>query len=112
MAGTDLSGSVGLRKLCRATHESLRRPDSRQHSYLTQFEEVTRAHEKLADNGSNFAVALHQMHDELIELAGNSERGRKQWKAFGTAAEKRVHDAETQVEKVHTLRGIRGLRGR
>ena len=62
----------------------------------TQFEEVTRAHEKLADNGSNFALALHQMHDELTELAGNSERGRKQWKSFGTAAEKRVHEGDAE----------------
>ena len=39
------------------------------------------------------------MADDLHEQAGNIERGRKQWKQTGLAAEKRVVDAESLAEK-------------
>ena len=66
---------------------------------------MTRFHEKLADNGNNFGVALHQMHDELSELASGMERNRKQLKQFGLSSEKKVHDAELLVEKVRLESG-------
>ena len=53
----------------------------------------------MADNGIQFSVSLHQMSDDLQELAANIERGRKHWKQTGTAAEKRVLDAENAMEK-------------
>lgn len=102
---TTSNTTLGLRKLCRSTHESLRRPDSRQGSYFGQFEEMTRFHEKLADNGYNFGVALQQMHDELVELGAGMERSRKQLKQFGMSSEKKVHDAELLVEKVRCASG-------
>jgi hypothetical protein len=48
----------------------------------------------MADNGIQFALSLHQMHEDLQELAADKERGRKQWKQSGLAAEKRVQDSE------------------
>jgi len=90
----------GIRKLCKATIESLRRPDSRQESYVHQFEEMTRLHDRLAENGLTFALALHQMHDEMNELANSMERSRKHWKQIGATAERKAHDAEQLVEKV------------
>ncbi|KAK7537099.1 Rho GTPase activator [Phyllosticta citribraziliensis] len=89
----------GLKKLCRATNESIRRHDSRQGSYLHQFEEGTRLHERMGDNGMQFALSLHQMHEDLNELTNNVEKGRKQWKATGLASEKKVSDAIQQMEK-------------
>lgn len=56
-------------------------------------------HDKIADNGMQFALSLHQMHEDLNELANNMERGRKQWKAQGLEAEKRVQVAEADMEK-------------
>lgn len=53
----------------------------------------------MADNGALFATSLHQMHDDLQDLAINIERSRKQWKATGLAAEQRVVDAETAMRK-------------
>jgi hypothetical protein len=53
----------------------------------------------MVDHGLQFAVSLHQMSDDLHELAGNIERGRKQWKQTGLAAEKKVVDAESLAEK-------------
>ena len=53
----------------------------------------------MADNGVQFALSLHQMHEDLTELAAEKERGRKQWKQTGLSAEKRVQDAELAMEK-------------
>lgn len=53
----------------------------------------------MADNGVQFALSLHQMNEDLHELAANIERGRKQWKQNGLSAEKRVQDAESLMEK-------------
>ena len=56
-------------------------------------------HERMADNGMQFALSLHQMHEDLNELANNMERGRKNWKQTGLNAEKRASDAEANMEK-------------
>ena len=53
----------------------------------------------MADNGVQFALMLHQMHEDLHDLAANMERGRKQWKQTGLSAEKRVQDSESMMEK-------------
>ena len=53
----------------------------------------------MADNGVQFALSLHQMHEDLNELAANIERGRKLWKQNGLSAEKRVQDSEALMEK-------------
>lgn len=89
----------GLKKLCRSSHESTRRPDNRQGSYAQSYDEIVRIHDRMADNGVQFALSLHQMHEDLHELAANVERGRKNWKQNGLAAEKRVQDSENLMEK-------------
>ena len=92
-----------MRKLCKSTFESLKRPNTRQGSFAEQTGVMTQLHDRLAENGSGFALAIYQMHDDLIDLANNMERSRKQWKQFGLSAEKKVQDAEQLVEKVCIL---------
>ena len=53
----------------------------------------------MADNGIQFALSLHQMHEDLQDLSTNMERGRKQWKQNGLSAEKRVQDSEALMDK-------------
>ncbi|MCJ1473426.1 hypothetical protein MMC13_002077 [Lambiella insularis] len=89
----------GLKKLCRTTQDSTRRPESRQGSYLRSYEDINRIHDRMADNGIQFGLSLHQMHEDLQDLAADKERGRKQWKQTGLSAEKRVQDGETAMEK-------------
>ena len=89
----------GLKKLCRSSHESTRRPENRQGSYAQNYDEIIRIHDRIADNGLQFASSLHQMHEDLHDLASNTERGRKLWKQNGLTAEKRVQDAESLMEK-------------
>lgn len=94
--------SKELKKLCRNTHEMLRRPEVKQGSYSIQFAEVTGLHERMAENGAQFQLSLHQMHEDLEGLALNMEKGRKHWKHTALAAEQRVSEAEKQMEKAKT----------
>ena len=66
---------------------------------MHHYNEVISIHDRLADNGVQFALSLHQMHEDLQDLAMNIERGRKQWKQTGLSAEKRVQDSEALAEK-------------
>lgn len=89
----------GFKKLCRSSHEAARRPDNRQGSYALNYDETIRIHDRMADNGLQFALSLHQMHEDLHDLAMNMERGRKHWKQNGLSAEKRVQESESMMEK-------------
>ncbi|KAL8643088.1 MAG: hypothetical protein Q9228_000268 [Teloschistes exilis] len=89
----------GMKKLCKGSHESSRRPDNRQGGYAQHYNEVIGIHDRLTDNGIQFALSLHQMQEDLHDLALNIERGRKQWKQTGLSAEKRVQDSESLMEK-------------
>ena len=59
-------------------------------------------HDRMAENGLQFASSLHAMHDDLMELASIAERNRKGWKANGLAAEQRVADIEAAMRKSKT----------
>ena len=89
----------GLRKICRVTHENLRRPEHRQGSFALSYHEVTRIHERMVDHGLYFAASLQQMHENLLEVVSNIERGRKQWKQTGLAAEQRLVETEAAMRK-------------
>jgi hypothetical protein len=53
----------------------------------------------MADNGAQFSISLHQMHEDLLEMAANMERGRKHWKTTGLQAEQRVAETEAAMRK-------------
>lgn len=59
-------------------------------------------HDRMAENGIQFAASLHQMHEDLIDLSANAERHRKTWKANGLAAEQKVADLEQTMRKSKT----------
>lgn len=89
----------GLRKLSRAVNDAAQRTENRQGTYSSSYKDIHQLHERMAAHGLQFAVSLQQMADDLHELSTNIERGRKQWKQTGLAAEKKVTDAESQAEK-------------
>ena len=91
--------ATGLKRLARSQIESLKRIEVRSGSYAVQLAEVMRVHDRMADNGMQFALSLHQMHEDLNELSANMERGRKQWKHEGLDSEKRASDAEAAMQK-------------
>lgn len=92
----------GLKRLARSQLDTLRRAEVKTGSYAAQVAEVMRVHDRMGDNGMQFALSLHQMHEDLNELCGNMERGRKQWKHEGLDAEKRASDAEAAMHKAKT----------
>ena len=89
----------GLKRLTQTQLESVRRGDVRGGTYAQQLTEVLRVHERMADNGMQFALSLHQMHEDLDVLSANMERGRKQGKHEGLAAEKNASDLEAAMLK-------------
>jgi hypothetical protein len=88
-----------LKKLSRLTIDGLRKPESRHETYSTQFEQVLHANERIADNGTQFGLALHAMHENLLQLSNKMDANRKTWKQQGLAAENKVQDAEKLAEK-------------
>ncbi|KAL4866667.1 hypothetical protein BDV12DRAFT_187308 [Aspergillus spectabilis] len=89
----------GLRKLSRSLYDAAHKTDNRQGTYSYGCVELNGFHDRMADHGLQFAASLQQMADNLNELAGNVEKGRKQWKHEGLNAEKRVVEAEVLAEK-------------
>lgn len=89
----------GLKRLTQSQLENVRRSEVRGGSYAQQLGEVLKVHERIADNGMQFALSLHQMHEDLDVLSANMERGRKQWKHDGLDAEKKATDAESAMQK-------------
>jgi Rho GTPase-activating protein RGD1 len=77
----------------------MRRPEHRQGSFAQAYDEMLYIHDRMAENGMQFALSLHQMHDDLIELAAIAERNRKGWKTNGLAAEQRVQEIEAAMRK-------------
>jgi len=94
--------ATGLKRLAKAELEKLGRSEVRSGTYAQQLADMMRVHERVAENGMQFALALHQMHEDLDTLAMNIERGRKTWKHEGLSAEKRVQDSETAMSKAKT----------
>lgn len=88
-----------LKKLSRLTLDNIHKAEARHESYQRQFEQVMHANERIADNGTQFGLALHAMHENLHQLAIKMEGSRKTWKQQGLSAEKKVQDAEALAEK-------------
>ncbi|GAB7345995.1 hypothetical protein MBLNU457_4769t1 [Dothideomycetes sp. NU457] len=91
--------SKDLKRLAKTTQDAAHRAESRQGTYARQIESSMRLHDRMADNGMQFALSLHQMHEDLTELSNNVEKGRKNWKHEGMDAEKRASDAEVMMQK-------------
>lgn len=88
-----------LKKLCRMSQESMRRPEHRQESLAYSYDEMMQLQERMAEKGVSFATSLIQMHDDLLELIHMVDRNRKIWKSSGLAAEQKVADLEQAMRK-------------
>lgn len=92
----------GMKKLCRTTQDSIRHQDHRQGSFAKATEEMLSIHERMAENGVQFALSLHQMHEDLLEVGAVAEKHRKGWKQTGMEAENRLVSLETAMRKSKT----------
>lgn len=92
----------GMRKICKMTQDSIHHMDHRQGSFSLAYEEMLHLHDRMADNGQQFAASLHLMHDDLQELATITDKHRKGWKQNGLSAEQRLADTEAAMRKSKT----------
>ena len=53
----------------------------------------------MADNGAQFAMSLHQMNEDLSELAAMADKSRKGWKQNGLLPEQRVAELDAAMRK-------------
>ncbi|KAI1104006.1 RhoGAP-domain-containing protein [Jackrogersella minutella] len=90
----------GLKKLCRS--DNAHHADHRQGTFAQAYEDMLSIHERMAENGIQFALSLHQMHEDLLEVAAVAEKHRKGWKQNGLAAEQRLTDVENAMRKSKT----------
>ncbi|KAL1843274.1 hypothetical protein VTJ49DRAFT_2383 [Mycothermus thermophilus] len=88
-----------LKKLCRSSSENMQRPEHRGGTFGRAYEEMMLVHERMADNGLQFAMSLHQMAEDLAELVAIADKSRKGWKQSGLAAEQRVAELEAAMRK-------------
>jgi Rho GTPase-activating protein RGD1 len=88
-----------LERICKSTRDEVRRPEGRQNSYVKGIQDIIKVFEQMADHGHKFSLKLTQIQIILDKLAENTERKRKDIRQLGLAEEKRVQDAERQVEK-------------
>ncbi|KAK9475790.1 hypothetical protein V1514DRAFT_339008 [Lipomyces japonicus] len=88
-----------LKRLVRSSQEAIRKPDGRQDSFSSHFDEATRVHEQLAEHSNKFASELNKMYDDLSDLCKSTEKARKVLKETGLRNEKNVIDAEQAAEK-------------
>ncbi|GAP87215.1 putative rho GTPase activator [Rosellinia necatrix] len=89
----------GLKKLCKSNQDSIHHSDHRQGTFAKSYEGMLTIHDRMAENGTQFALSLHQMHEDLLEVAAVAEKHRKGWKQNGLAAEQRLVDIELAMRK-------------
>ncbi|KXJ94031.1 hypothetical protein Micbo1qcDRAFT_40749 [Microdochium bolleyi] len=89
----------GLKKICRLTGESAHHSDHKQGSFSHAYDEMLQIHDRMAENGLQFALSLHQMHEDLLEVAAVAERNRKSWKVNGLEPENRLAAVESAMRK-------------
>lgn len=89
----------GMKKLCKLSQDNIHHADHRQGTFAKSYEEMLTIHDRMAENGTQFAFSLHQMHEDLLEVAAVAEKHRKGWKQNGLAAEQRLVDLESAMRK-------------
>src|SRR3569833_1677988 len=88
-----------MRKICKMTADTMSHSEHNQGTFGQAYREMMEIHEKMANNGYQFSMSLHQMHEDLLELAAIAEKNRKGWKQNGLAAEQRVAKFEAAMKK-------------
>ncbi|KUI57647.1 RHO GTPase-activating protein RGD1 [Cytospora mali] len=101
-AAIEEDNASGLKRLARNTSDNMRRSDHLGGSFARAFEGMMGTHDRIAENGMQYATSLIQMAEDLNELASVAEKQRKSWKQNGLAAEQRVADVEAQMRKSHS----------
>lgn len=98
-ASIEEDNANGLKRLAKHTSDNMRRSDHLGGSFAGAFEGMMGTHDRVAENGMQYANSLLQMAEDLNELASVAEKQRKSWKQNGLSAEQRVADVDAQMRK-------------
>lgn len=98
-AAIEEDNASGLKRLAKHTSDNMRRSDHLGGTFAKAFEGMMGTHERIAENGTQYAMSLIQMAEDLNELASIAEKQRKSWKQNGLSAEQRVADVDAQMRK-------------
>ncbi|KAG6367254.1 hypothetical protein INS49_001441 [Diaporthe citri] len=98
-AAIEEDNANGLKRLARTTSDNMRRSDHLGGSFAKAFDGMMGTHSRIAENGTQYAMSLLQMAEDLNELAAIAEKQRKGWKQDGLAAEHRAADVDAQMRK-------------
>lgn len=90
-----------LKRLSQGTKDNMSRADHLGGTFSKAFDGMMTIHERIAENGLQFAMSLYQMTEDILELAAFAEKQRKGWKQQGLTAEQRVADVDAQMRKSH-----------
>lgn len=101
-ASIEENNSSMLKRLAQGTSDNMRRADHLGGTFNKAFDGMMTIHERIAENGLQYAMSLYQMTEDLVELAAIAEKQRKGWKQSGLSAEQRVADVEAAMRKSQT----------
>lgn len=90
-----------LKRLAQGTKDNMSRADHLGGTFSNAFDGMMTIHERIAENGLQYAMSLYQMTEDIVELAAFAEKQRKGWKQQGLTAEQRVADVDAQMRKSH-----------
>ncbi|EJU03697.1 RhoGAP-domain-containing protein [Dacryopinax primogenitus] len=88
-----------LQKLSRLTGEQYSLSEGKAGTFVNSWHSAMRIHEILAENRIRFAMRLNEMSDELLNLAKEVEKNRKQSKELSNRYERTLQDAEVATDK-------------
>uniref|UniRef100_D8Q0T0 GTPase activating protein n=1 Tax=Schizophyllum commune (strain H4-8 / FGSC 9210) TaxID=578458 RepID=D8Q0T0_SCHCM len=89
----------GMQKLARATSESYATNEGKAGSYVNAWQASLRVHEQLAENRIRFAQRLHETSEDLLNLAKEVDKSRKQTKDLATRYERALQESESITDK-------------
>ncbi|KAL1733329.1 Rho GTPase activation protein [Schizophyllum commune] len=89
----------GMQKLARATSESYATNEGKAGSFVNAWQASLRVHEQLAENRIRFAQRLHETSEDLLNLAKEVDKSRKQTKDLATRYERALQESESITEK-------------
>ncbi|VVT57557.1 uncharacterized protein SAPINGB_P005755 [Magnusiomyces paraingens] len=98
-AGYESARIQDLKRLSKSTHDSIRRSDYRQGTFVRQFGEFLNFEDRLVDSSQAFLTAIQSMYEELNELSKAIHKSRKTVKDTALRHERTLVEAEQNAEK-------------
>lgn len=88
-----------LSKTARAAHEAYALSDGKAGTFVSAWQSSMKLHDIIAENRMKFGARLHEMAEELGNLAKEVEKSRKATKDLSSRYERALQESEVTLEK-------------